>query len=101
MVMGTARSLMFRVGVNQSSVLNSLLIVIVQGFPSALHYRSPWDSHLCFLRVLVLIVRVPHIKSQLLYTMKWNTEFSYLDSKQNLICTSYCFQKIFYKSTKM
>ena len=32
----------------------------VQGFPSGFHYRSPWDSHLWFLRILVPIVRVPH-----------------------------------------
>ena len=39
-----------------------------QGFSSVLYYRSPWDSHLWFLRVLVQIVRVPY-KTQLLVYM--------------------------------
>ena len=30
-----------------------------QGFPSLLYFRSPWDSHLLFLRVLGQISRVP------------------------------------------
>ena len=43
----------------------------MQGFPSALDYRSPWDSHLWFLRVLVQIVRVQH-KNTALYNDKDN-----------------------------
>ena len=48
------------------------LIVIkyshLQGFPLPLVYRSPWDSHLWFSRVLVQIVRVPY-KSTTLFIM--------------------------------
>ena len=32
----------------------------IQGFPSVLYYRSPWDSHVWFMRVLGPISRVPY-----------------------------------------
>ena len=31
-----------------------------QGFPSVFYYRSPWDSHVWFMRVLGPISRVPY-----------------------------------------
>ena len=33
---------------------------IIQGFPSVLYYRSPWDSYVWFMRVLRPISRVPY-----------------------------------------
>ena len=40
------------------------LSILLQGFPSALYYQSPWDSHIWFLRVLLQTLRVPY-KTQL------------------------------------
>ena len=49
----------------------------IQGFPSALHCRSPWDSHLWFLRVLVHIVRVPPTYKDTTLRQLINNEMEY------------------------
>ena len=38
-------------------------LLLTQGFPSLLYFRSPWDSHLLFLRVLGQISRVPCVNA--------------------------------------